>query len=155
MAAGLELVHATAIALGGRAVLIRGPSGSGKSDLALRCLACGPSALLPDTARLLSDDQVLVEIRDGRLVGRPPETLRGKIEVRGLGIFSVPSVAEAPLTLVADLVPAGSALERVPDPPASASILGLAVPAFSLRPFEASAPTKLLLALAFGLQDHR
>jgi serine kinase of HPr protein (carbohydrate metabolism regulator) len=143
-----ELVHGTCVAFGRSAALLRGPSGSGKSDLALRFLFLarrGPAALEPPT--LVADDQVRIR-RDGdRLLVEAPATLRGKLEVRGLGIVEVKSVAEAELVLVADLVGAGE-VERMPDADAKVSLLGVDVAAIRLVAAEPSAPIKLALALA-------
>jgi serine kinase of HPr protein (carbohydrate metabolism regulator) len=144
-----ELVHATAITVGGRAALIRGPSGAGKSDLALRCLALAPSALLPEAAQLVSDDQVQLETRNGAVYARAPATIAGLIEVRGLGIhrLQIPA-AEAVVTLAVDLLlPHDPSPERHPDPWPHVALMGVALPLLRLRPFEASAPVKLLLAL--------
>ncbi len=110
-----ELVHGTCVALGRSAALLRGPSGSGKSDLALRFLFLarrGPAALEPPT--LVADDQVRIRREGDRLLVEAPATLRGKLEVRGLGIVEMKSTAEAELVLVADLVAAGE-VERMPD----------------------------------------
>lgn len=147
MAAALDLVHATAIAVSGRAVLIRGPSGSGKSDLALRCLAMPTSALLPEQATLVADDQVLVGLAEGRLVARPPPAIAGRIEVRGLGIRSVPYSHEAVVVLLADLV-AREAVERLPDPWPHGALCGVGLPLLRICAFDASAPVKLMLALS-------
>ena len=131
------LIHATTVAIGGRAVLLRGPSGSGKSDLALRLIDAG--------ARLVADDRSELR-RDGDTVlARAPATIAGLIEARGIGIVRVDSLAEAPLSLIADLV-APDAVERLPEP-RSETILGISVPLIALTPFEASAPAKLRLAL--------
>ena len=132
------LVHATSVAIGGHAVLLRGPSGSGKSDLALRLIDAG--------ARLVADDQTRIW-RDGNvLLVRAPEPIAGLIEVRGLGIVRVQAVPAARLALIVDLV-AVQHLERLPEP-SSETIFGLAIPRVALAPFEASAPVKLRLALA-------
>jgi serine kinase of HPr protein (carbohydrate metabolism regulator) len=143
-----ELVHGTCVALGRSAALLRGPSGSGKSDLALRFLFLarrGPAALEPPT--LVADDQVRIQ-RDGlRLLVEAPAALRGKLEVRGLGIVEMKSAAEAELVLVVDLVAAGE-VERMPDADATVSLLGLDVAAIRLAAAEPSAPIKLALALA-------
>ena len=131
------LVHATSVAIGGRAVLLRGPSGSGKSDLALRLIDAG--------ARLVADDRSELR-RDGdALMIRAPATIAGLIEARGVGILRVAPLADAPLALIADLV-APDAVERLPEP-RSETILGLSIPLIALAPFEASAPAKLRLAL--------
>jgi serine kinase of HPr protein (carbohydrate metabolism regulator) len=127
------LVHGTCVDLDGRGILLRGPSGSGKSDLALRLIDGG--------ARLVADDQVEL-YRDGRRVlARAPLALSGRIEIRGLGIVPLPYVSEAPLRAVVDLV-APHAGERVPDP-RRAALLDIELPAVSLAPFEASAVAKL------------
>jgi len=149
-ATGAELVHGTAIALGEKAVLIRGPSGSGKSDLALRCIAAPPFGEGALRAALVADDQVRLT-REGEAVeAEPPPAIAGKIEVRGLGILSLPFRRGARLALVVDLVPAAD-VPRFPLDPMSARYLGVAFPLLRLAPFEASAPLKLLLALEGGL----
>jgi HPr kinase/phosphorylase len=132
------LVHATAVALGDRAVLLRGPSGSGKSDLALRLIDAG--------ARLVADDQSELR-RDGDAVlVRAPATIGGLIEVRGVGIIRLDPLPAARLSLVVDLV-APDTVERLPEPRREV-ILGLSFPLVALAPFEPSAPVKLRLALA-------
>jgi HPr kinase/phosphorylase len=132
------LVHATTVAVGGRAVLLRGPSGSGKSDLALRLIDAG--------ARLVADDQSELR-RDGdAILVRAPATIAGLIEARGMGILKVDPLPVARLVLIADLV-APETVERLPEP-SSETIFGLAIPLVALAPFEASAPAKLRLALA-------
>lgn len=145
---GAELVHGTCVALGRAAALLRGPSGSGKSDLALRFLFLarrGPAALEPPT--LVADDQVQLK-RDGNLIlVRAPETIRGKIEVRGVGIIEVKSHPEAQLALVVDLV-APLEVPRMPGGDEMARLLGVDVPLMRLAPWEASAPVKLAVALA-------
>lgn len=145
MAGAREIVHGTAIALRGHAALIRGASGSGKSDLALRCLGLA-SPLIGTPALLISDDETVLTIRGGDILVSAPATIAGLIEVRGIGILSVPTAAEARLALVADLC-APQAYARMPDPKLSADILGRPVPRLDFAPFEVSAALKLLLAL--------
>lgn len=146
MDGAVENHHGTAIALAGKAALIRGPSGSGKSDLALRCLAIAPTALIPSPVSLVADDRVDIS-RDGdALKIAAPATIRGKLEVRGQGIIEVSAVASALLVLVADLVTPDK-IERFPDPQPCTQIMGVSLPVIQLAPFEASAPVKLLLAL--------
>jgi len=144
-----ELVHGTCVALGRRAVLLRGSSGAGKSDLALRFMAlAGEGALRP---LLVADDQVWIEGRaDGSLMASAPETLAGKIEVRGIGIVEAPYVAEAQLVLVVDLVAEKEVPRMPPEPLESVSIAGVAVPWLHLAPFELSAALKLKLALLWA-----
>src|SRR3954454_10030977 len=102
---GSCLGHAAAVAIDGRAVLLRGPSGSGKSDLALRLIEAG--------ARLVADDQSEVWRQGDALLVRAPSTIAGLIEVRGLGILRLDALAEAPVGLVADLM-AADRIERLP-----------------------------------------
>lgn len=142
-------VHATCVLLvlprerGGvltAGVLLRGPSGSGKSDLALR--------LIDEGARLVADDRVV--LRDGggvpgRVLASAPAALAGLLEVRGVGIAALPAVAEVPVDLVADLVPRAR-VERLPDEGDTADLLAHRVPRLDLDPFDASAPAKLRLA---------
>jgi HPr kinase/phosphorylase len=130
------LVHATAIAIEGAAILLRGPSGSGKSDLALRLIDGG--------ARLIADDQALLRRADNQVFVRAPAEIAGLIEVRGIGILHVDLINEAPIALVVDLVPS-TQIERIPDNRFE-RVLGLAVPLITLAPFEASAPAKLRFA---------
>ncbi len=149
MSGEVERIHATAIAVGDRAVLVRGPSGSGKSDLALRCLGLGPSALVRETIKLVSDDQVLLRHENSCLRASAPPQLRGKLEIRGLGILEVDAVTEANIVLVADLVSEGP-IERFPDPWPYARILGFDVPLVRLLPFESSSALKLVTAIVMA-----
>ena len=140
------LVHGTCVALGPKAALLRGGSGAGKSDLALRFLALPPERGLEPL--LVADDQVEVEVSGvGSLTASPPATLAGKIEVRGLGILDVPHRASASLVLAVDLVAPEIVPRMPPENPEKVSIAGVLVPLLRLAPFEASAPFKLKLAL--------
>lgn len=147
MDAAHELVHATAIALDGRAALIRGPSGSGKSDLALRCLALGPALNWTRPARLISDDQVSLTRTGDILIAAPPPTIEGQLEVRGIGIISVPFEPQARVELVVDLVDSGQ-VERMPGEKDAICLLGVSLPLMRLAPFEASAAIKLVTRLS-------
>jgi len=131
-----SLIHATAVAIDGAAVLLRGPPGAGKSDLALR--------LIEDGARLVADDQTLLRRADDRVLVRAPATIAGLLEVRGVGIVRVDPLDEAPLALIVDLVPPEQ-VERIPDN-RSEVVLGLAFPLIALAAFEVSATAKLRLA---------
>lgn len=145
-----EVLHATAIAVGERAALICGPSGSGKSDLALRCLMMGDNQLIKGKVRLVSDDYTQVRAQDGTVFLSAPRTIRNKLEVRGYGIVTVPALEVARLVLVAELVGADQ-IERLPDPMPRREIAGVSVPVLRLAAFEASAACKLLLAIGqFG-----
>ncbi|MGH6959536.1 MAG: HPr kinase/phosphorylase [Dongiaceae bacterium] len=134
-------LQATCVAIDGAGVLIRGPSGSGKSDLARRLIDGG--------ALLVADDGVeLRRVGDSIAARFPPDgapECRGRLEVRGLGIVAVPCSDSARLDLVVDLV-SGAPVERLPEP-AAAELLDIAVPAIRLDGFEASAPAKVRLAV--------
>lgn len=132
-----ETLHASCVAIDGRAVLIEGRSGSGKSDLALRLIDRG--------ARLVSDDYtVLVRERD-RLLAQPPATIAGKIEVRGIGVVDMPHSERVPVALVVCL---SEQVERMPDDGEIRTIAGVVVPMITLNAREASAAIKVGLALA-------
>jgi HPr kinase/phosphorylase len=88
-------MHASCVAVSGRGLLIIGPSGSGKSALALHLLALG--------AELVADDQTELTLQDNSVIARCPPALLGLIEARGVGILTAPALAETPITLVADL----------------------------------------------------
>jgi serine kinase of HPr protein (carbohydrate metabolism regulator) len=136
-----QTVRGTTVAIGGRGILLRGASGSGKSDLALRLIDRG--------AALVSDDYTAVRIAGGRLIGSAPPAIAGRIEARGLGILEVATVADIPLCLVAEL---DRAPERLPDGPLEAKVAGVAIPAVALAALEPSAPLKLEAALRlYGL----
>lgn len=141
------LIHATCVAVDGHGVLLLGPSGAGKSDLALRLVG----GALRDRGRavaatLVADDQVLVDVREGRLFGSPPAVIAGRLEVRGLGVVEMDHAGEAEICMVAELV-APAAIERMPQPLPPHVLLGVALPSIRLAPFETSAPQKLLLAV--------
>jgi HPr kinase/phosphorylase len=104
-------IHASAVLVGPRAVLIRGPAGSGKSRLALALIGAAEAGRL-SFARLVADDRAHVEVRHGRLLVRAVESLAGWIEVRGLGIRRLPYEPMAVVGLVVDLAAADA--ERLP-----------------------------------------
>jgi serine kinase of HPr protein (carbohydrate metabolism regulator) len=117
-------------------VLITGPSGSGKSDLALRLLDRGFT--------LVSDDQTIVK-RDGdRLVASAPPNIAGKLEIRGIGIVDIESVTDVPVALLVELT---SDIERIPDDSRERPILGVPLPLVSIDAMAASAASKVALAL--------
>lgn len=149
MSGEVERVHGTAIALGDRAALIRGPSGSGKSDLALRCLGLGPSSIVREPIRLVADDQVILKHEGHGIRASAPDPLRGKLEVRGLGILEVDPIPGANLVLIVDLTGKGP-IERYPDPWPYARLLGLELPVLRVSAFESSTPLKLAAALAMA-----
>lgn len=134
-AADSTTIHATCVAIGGRAVLITGPSGSGKSDLALRLIDRG--------ATLVSDDYtVLTRIGDA-LHATPPATIAGRMEVRGIGVIARPYITDIPVALIVRI---DQEVPRMPDARTHA-ILDVAIREVALAPFPVATPIKIELAL--------
>src|SRR5690242_6977190 len=131
-----ETLHASTVASEDRAVLITGPSGSGKSDLALRLLDRGFT--------LVSDDQTTIR-RDGdRLIASAPPNIAGKLEIRGIGIVDMDALRDVPVALLVELT---SEIQRLPDDNRERPLLGVPIPLISIDAMAASAPSKVALAL--------
>ncbi|MBM3927280.1 MAG: aldolase [Sphingomonadales bacterium] len=131
-----ETIHASCVAIDGRAILIEGRSGTGKSDLALRLIDRG--------AQLVSDDYTVLTRRGADLIARPPDNLAGKIEVRGIGIIEVTHVTDIP---VAMLVAITGQPPRMPTSGRRRVIAGVSVREIALPSLEPSAPIKVEWAL--------
>ncbi|MDB5701236.1 MAG: aldolase [Sphingomonadales bacterium] len=131
-----ETLHATCVAIAGRAVLIEGPSGAGKSDLALRLIDRG--------ADLVSDDYTLTRRAETTLLASAPPTIAGKIEVRGIGIQNMCHLDDVPVALLVSL---SDIVDRLPEPERARKIAGIDIPVVSLKALEASAPIKVEMAL--------
>ena len=131
-----ETLHASTVAVDGRAVLIAGPSGAGKSDLALRLLDRGFT--------LVSDDRTLVRREGDRLVASAPPNIAGKLEIRGIGIVDMDIVDNMPVALFVELT---SEIQRLPDENRERPVLGVRIPLISIDAMSASAPSKVALAL--------
>jgi HPr kinase/phosphorylase len=146
----LPTIHASAVLVGPRALLIRGPSGSGKSRLAFALIQAGTDGVLP-FARLVGDDRVHIEAIHGRLLVRPAGTLAGLIEIRGLGLRRLPYEPVAVAGLVVDLqAPEG---ERLPEPTTVTSLAGVTVPRLCAAP-GADALGMLIAALRTADSGH-
>ena len=131
-----ENLHCSCVASNGRAVLIAGPSGSGKSDLALR--------LLDRDFTLVSDDRTILRKEGERLIASAPATIRGKLEIRGIGIVDMDVVDNIPVALVVELT---SDIQRMPDDSRERLILGASIPLINVDANTASAPSKVAVAL--------
>ncbi len=139
----METVHGTTVAIAGAGVLLRGPSASGKSDLALR--------LIDDGAVLVADDRTVLTPGTGTVVASAPPAIAGRIEVRGLGIVPLAAADAAPLRLVVDLIePDGG--ERMPTE-RYVALMGAELPLLRLTAFHASTPSKIRLALRLASEE--
>ncbi|MBL8834557.1 MAG: HPr kinase/phosphatase C-terminal domain-containing protein [Rhodospirillales bacterium] len=140
-------VHGTCVVFAEIGVLLCGPSGSGKSDLALRLLDCG--------AQLVADDRVDLERRGDAIWATAPGKIAGLLEVRGIGIVHLDGVAgacadRAKLGLVVDLTDR-AAIERLPEA-AGRNLLGIDLPCLPFDPWAASAVAKLRVAAGLARQ---
>ncbi len=131
-----ETIHATSVAIDGYGLLILGPSGSGKSDLALRLIDRG--------ATLISDDYTIVTARDGQLLLRAPVNIAQIMEIRHLGLVDMPHVDDVPAVLAIRLE---DDPPRMPEPDLTLLLTGIAIPLIALAGREASAPIKAEWAL--------
>lgn len=119
------VLQASAVVIAGRALLIEGPPGSGKSSLAL--------ALIDRGAGLIGDDAVTLTAKSGRLIAAPPPNIAGLLEVRGVGLTSLPVAPPAPVALILTL--GGPLPERLPETPLpTRTIAGVAVPVLAFDP---------------------
>ena len=132
-----ELMHGSCVALLGKAVLLLGDSGAGKSDLALRLIDRG--------AFLVADDQVELSVDEGEVYAAPPDSIAGKLEVRGVGIMALPYKSGVPLALVVRLVGREN-MERLPEGQ-TLEVAGVKVPLLALSPFDESTVAKIRLFL--------
>lgn len=104
MTAEPSILHATTVAVDGKGILITGPSGVGKSALALQLLAMG--------AELVADDRTIVTNQNGVLTAFAPASIEGLIEARGIGVLELPPAGPTPLALAIDLD--RTEMERLP-----------------------------------------
>lgn len=132
-----ERIHASCVSIGSRGVLLMGKSGSGKSDVALRLMARG--------AMLVADDQVILRDEEGRLTASVDDSIRGLLEIHGVGLVKYPVANNIPVRLVVSLV-ALKDMEHIPIPQ-TYDALGFSVPQISIYGFDASTPDKIYAAV--------
>jgi HPr kinase/phosphorylase len=131
--------YATAVTYCGFGILIRGPSGSGKSDLALR--------LIDDGAGLVADDQVVIKAVGQELYLSPPDSLSGLIEVRGVGVIKIEYVSDIRLCLIVELDPRNE-IQRIPKIKEEL-IKKIPVPVINMYAFESSVLAKIKIILGY------
>jgi HPr kinase/phosphorylase len=146
-------LHATTVAIDGHGVIVFGPPGSGKSDLALR-LIDHPGKAFADramAARLVADDQTLIRREGGALVASAPPALAGLLEIRGLGIVKLEPAPRAVLSLAVELADAAG-IERMPEH-LEKDILGVGLALVRIDPAKPSAPARVRAALLSFLES--
>lgn len=129
-------MHATSVALEDNGVLIEGPSGSGKSDLALRLIDSG--------ATLISDDLTFCQKRTKKIFLFSTKNIYGLIEVRGMGIITVPYIENIELKIIVNLTQ--NNVERLPRRKEKV-LMGVRIPLIEINPKEASASAKIKLKI--------
>tara|TARA_A100001391_G_scaffold7621_4_gene4875 strand:+ start:15893 stop:16327 length:435 start_codon:yes stop_codon:yes gene_type:complete len=129
------LANASCVAIDGRALIIEGQPGTGKSSLAL--------ALIETGAQLIGDDGVTLDTKGDRLIAAPPPRIAGLIEVRGVGLVTLPTTS-APVALAIVLT---EDAPRLPEGPSEASWCGITVPRLALYPDPATLPLRTRWAL--------
>jgi len=131
-----ETVHATSVAIDGYGVIIIGPSGAGKTDLAIRLIDRG--------ACLISDDRTILSRANNVVTLNPPEKTAGQIELHSLGIYLVQFISNIELKMIVELV---NQAERYPMDSQIEKILDIQIPKIKLNAQSASAPIKVEMAL--------
>jgi HPr kinase/phosphorylase len=143
MTANKKIIHGSSVALQGpdfkpSAVLLRGFSGRGKSDLAFRLISLGGT--------LICDDQVALEHRLNKIMVESVPAIHGLLEIRGVGLIKCPVAPPTPLCLVVDLVPREE-VPRLPEKGETVDILGVDITFLKLHAFDASTPHKIIKAI--------
>jgi len=143
----MSQLHANCVQIGGHAVLLRGPSGSGKSSLLLRLIHAG--------GFLISDDRTDLVARGGQLIATAPQTIAGLCEVRGIGIVhGLPTRSEGIVKVLIDLVDNPDVVERMPEPE-SEEICGIPIPRWTLCATDLAFEAKIGVALALATGEMR
>ena len=135
------LLHSSCVAIKGRAILLAGAPGSGKSDLALR--------LMREGAELVADDQTLLRCEEGQLIASPPPSIEGLIEIRHVGLVKMPFLPRASVAFYVDLVSLDAELDRLPEP-SFVFLLDQRVQRLRLPAFAASTPAKIHALLTYA-----
>ena len=130
-----ETLDCSTVAKDGRAILVTGPSGSGKSDLTLRLIDRGFT--------LVSDDQTIIKKQGDWLIASAPPTIAGKLEIRGIGIVDMERIDNVPVALLVELT---GEFARMPDDSRERPILGVKLPLVTIDAMTASAPSKVGIA---------
>ncbi len=132
-------IHATCVSINNAGILLLGKSGSGKSDLALRLI-------MNKDAKLVADDRVDIFEQNGKIFASSPETIKGLLEARGIGIIRFPAADSVEVKLAVELAANLNEVERMPEN-LQYQILNHVVPLIKLYPFEASAIDKVVIKL--------
>ena len=137
-------IHGTLISVDGKGVLLKGESGSGKSDLALRFIK-------NEKAKLVADDRVDIDISDNRVIGKAPLILKGKLEVRNIGIIEdVETINQVDVFLCVELVKNRECLDRLPQDEFEI-ILDKKIPKIKLYAFDCSTICKILVKISSSI----
>ena len=143
----MSQLHANCVRIGAHAVLLRGPSGSGKSGLSLRLIDAG--------GFLVSDDRTDLVARDGRLIASAPEPIAGLCEVRGIGVVrGLPQKPEGDVRVLIDLSCAPAQVERMPEPEHE-EFCGIEIPRWTLCATDRALDAKIRVALAVATGEMR
>lgn len=140
----VSLVHASCVSFEDKGVLILGDSGSGKSDLALRIIDAG--------GVLIADDYVEIRIVNGEVYGHVPDSIKGMLEIRGVGLVNLTSVASTKIDLVLELSNRED-ITRLPEK-SFYELNGVEVLSFNFDAFSASAIAKLRMICKMLLNTH-
>ena len=131
-------IHATAVDIDGKGVLLIGAPGSGKSDLAFRLI-------MNKNAVLIADDRVDIFVENGVLKATCPENIKGLLEVRGIGICKFPFHDSVEIKLVVQLEKPDTKIERLPNKETT-SLMEKDIPLIRIHSWEASSPDKIIIA---------
>ena len=141
-----ENIHANALSINGKGVIILGKSGSGKSDISLRLI-------LRYNAVLISDDRTIIQNKNGVLKASCPQNIKGLLEVRGVGICNFKYKDEENVCLAVELVDSSKKIDRIPEQK-TIKFLDVSIPAIKINAFEDSAPEKIIAAICYQKEEN-